>query len=59
MLALGRMGAAIVPPMPAFYDHPASVEDIVAHIVDRILDQVGLTVDTAGRWQGMGTCGPC
>jgi 4-hydroxy-3-polyprenylbenzoate decarboxylase len=55
MLALARMGAAIVPPMPAFYNHPAGVEDIVAHIVDRILDQVGLTGGTAERWQGMGT----
>ena len=39
MLALTRMGAIVVPPMPAFYNHPASIGDIVDHIVTRILDQ--------------------
>jgi flavin prenyltransferase len=42
MLALARMGAAIMPPMPAFSTHPASVDDIVDHIVARVLDQFGL-----------------
>jgi flavin prenyltransferase len=52
MLALARMGARIVPPMPAFYNHPASVDDIVAHIVTRILDQLDIESTTAKRWNG-------
>jgi flavin prenyltransferase len=53
MLALARMGAHIVPPMPAFYNHPASVGDIVDHIVTRILDQFGIESPNAKRWNGV------
>ncbi|MET4426766.1 MULTISPECIES: non-oxidative hydroxyarylic acid decarboxylases subunit B [unclassified Mycolicibacterium] len=53
MLALSRMGARIVPPMPAFYNHPQSIADIVDHVVVRILDQVGLDAPQARRWRGM------
>jgi flavin prenyltransferase len=52
MLALARMGARIVPPMPAFYNHPASIDDIVAHVVTRILDQLDIESVTAKRWNG-------
>jgi 4-hydroxy-3-polyprenylbenzoate decarboxylase len=55
MLALARMGASIVPPMPAFYHQPASVDDIVRHIVIRILDQVGIESPSATRWDGVQT----
>src|SRR5580700_1936575 len=53
MLALTRMGARIVPPMPAFYNHPASIGDIVDHIVMRILDQFEIESPTAKRWTGV------
>jgi 4-hydroxy-3-polyprenylbenzoate decarboxylase len=53
MLALARMGASIVPPMPAFYNHPASVGDIVDHIVARILDQFDIESPSAKRWTGV------
>jgi len=53
MLALAQMGARIVPPMPAFYNHPASVGDIVDHIVARILDQFDIESPTAKRWNGV------
>jgi flavin prenyltransferase len=53
MLALARMGARIVPPMPAFYHRPASVDEIVAHIVTRVLDQFGIESPTATRWNGV------
>jgi 4-hydroxy-3-polyprenylbenzoate decarboxylase len=54
MLELTRMGAVILPPMPAFYNHPGSVGDIVEHIVARTLDQFGLELPTARPWAGMG-----
>lgn len=38
MLDLARMGAVIVPPMPAFYNHPHNLDDMVDHIVARVLD---------------------
>ncbi|GHH29857.1 non-oxidative hydroxyarylic acid decarboxylases subunit B [Streptomyces rubradiris] len=53
MLALSRMGAQLVPPMPAFYNHPRSVDDIVDHVVTRVLDQFDLPAPAAKRWEGM------
>ncbi|WP_329126265.1 non-oxidative hydroxyarylic acid decarboxylases subunit B [Streptomyces sp. NBC_01465] len=53
MLALARQGVRLVPPMPAFYNHPASVDDIVDHITARVLDQFDLPAPAAKRWEGM------
>jgi 4-hydroxy-3-polyprenylbenzoate decarboxylase len=52
MLKLARMGAVILPPMPAFYNHPQGVDDVVEHTVARILDQFGIEVPSAMRWGG-------
>src|SRR5262245_10409608 len=52
MLKLSRMGAVILPPMPAFYNHPRRVDDVVEHSVSRVLDQFGLDVSGAERWSG-------
>jgi len=50
MLKLSRMGAVILPPVPAFYNHPQSLEEMVDHIVMRALDQFGIHTDLAERW---------
>ena len=52
MLKLSRMGAVILPPVPAFYNHPQTVDDIVEHTVARVLDQFGIEVPSAMRWAG-------
>jgi len=52
MLKLSRMGAVILPPMPAFYNHPRTVDDLVDHTVWRMLDQFGIEVPSAMRWSG-------
>lgn len=52
LLKLARMGVSIVPPVPAFYNRPASVDDIVNHIVARVLDQFGIDSEFAKRWDG-------
>ena len=52
MLKLARMGVTIMPPMPAFYNHPQSIEEIVDHIVARVLDQFGISAPFAKRWDG-------
>ena len=52
MLKLARMGVTILPPMPGFYNHPKSVEEMVDHIVMRILDQFGIHIDLTARWDG-------
>jgi 4-hydroxy-3-polyprenylbenzoate decarboxylase len=46
------MGVTILPPMPAFYNYPKSVAEMVDHIVMRILDQFGVHIDLAARWDG-------
>jgi 4-hydroxy-3-polyprenylbenzoate decarboxylase len=53
MLELSRMGAVILPPMPAFYTKPASVDEIVDHLVARVLDQFDISMPGAVRWNGM------
>jgi flavin prenyltransferase len=53
MLELTKLGVGIVPPMPAFYNQPASIDDIVDHIAVRILDQFDLDAGVAKRWEGV------
>ncbi|WP_416413511.1 non-oxidative hydroxyarylic acid decarboxylases subunit B [Pantoea sp. App145] len=53
MLALSRLGVAMVPPMPAFYNHPETIDDVTNHIVARVLDQFGIEFPKARRWQGL------
>lgn len=52
MLKLARMGVSICPPTPAFYNQPQSIDDLVNHSVARILDQLGIHVESAQRWAG-------
>ena len=53
MLALSRMGVVIFPPVPAWYNQPASLDDAVDHLVGRMLDQFGLPSARVKRWAGM------
>ncbi len=48
-----HMGIDIAPPMPAFYNRPVSVDDIVNHTVGRLLDLVGLDAGLVKRWAGV------
>lgn len=50
MLRLARMGAVIMPPNPGFYNHPASVDDLVDFVVARVLDHLGLAQTLVPRW---------
>jgi flavin prenyltransferase len=52
MLKLARIGATILPPMPAFYNKPQTIDDIVDHVVARVLDQFGIPAEFAKRWDG-------
>ncbi|MCE3268901.1 MAG: aromatic acid decarboxylase [Burkholderiales bacterium] len=50
MQKLAALNVCILPPMPAFYTHPKSVQDIVDFIVGRILDQLGLVNNLVKPW---------
>jgi 4-hydroxy-3-polyprenylbenzoate decarboxylase len=50
LLRLARAGAVILPPNPAFYNHPESVQDMVDFVVARILDRLGVAHTLQRRW---------
>src|SRR5204862_4260941 len=52
MLALAEMGAVVLPPMPAFYNRPKDLDDIVNHTVARVLDRLNLPQTLVAEWQG-------
>ena len=52
LLKLSQMDVTILPPMPAFYNHPESLDDMVDHIVMRILDQFDVARELVARWDG-------
>lgn len=52
MTKLSKLGVKIVPPMPAFYNNPQSIEDIVKHTVMKILDQIDIHISSEERWTG-------
>src|SRR5690606_15216530 len=53
MVAATEMGAIVCPPVPASYQRPHTVEDIVQHSVARLLDLLELEHALAPRWQGL------
>ncbi len=53
MKTLSEMGAVIAPPLPAFYNSPESIDDIVNHSVGRVLDLFDINTDIVKRWQGI------
>jgi len=53
MLKLARIGVAICPPVPAYYNHPKTLEDIINHSVSRVLDLFNIETNLIERWQGV------
>mgnify|MGYP001496570405 CR=1 FL=1 len=52
MTTLADIGAVIAPIVPAFYNRPKSVDDIVNHTVGRLLDLFGIDTGIVKRWKG-------
>lgn len=52
MLRLHRAGAVILPASPAFYTFPGRVEDLVDHLVSRMLSVLGFDIPPGHRWHG-------
>jgi len=53
MLRLARAGATIMPASPGFYHHPKGIQDLVNHVVGRVLDQFGIEHTLFERWSGL------
>ena len=52
MLKLARAGARVLPASPGFYHRPRTIEELVDHLVFRILDQFGVPHSQETRWRG-------
>lgn len=57
MLQVTEMNGIVMPPMPAFYHRPSSLDDVINQTVNRVLDQVGIELpeDLFHRWEGTTT----
>ncbi|MFT7676984.1 MAG: 4-hydroxy-3-polyprenylbenzoate decarboxylase [Planctomycetota bacterium] len=53
MLRLAKLGAVILPCMPGFYHGPESIDDLVEHVVSKLLDRLGVERRGAIRWAGL------
>lgn len=53
MLQAAEMGAVIMPPLPAFYTRPQTIEAIVQQTVGRALDHLGIAHELIPRWSGV------
>lgn len=58
MTSVTEMGAIVFPPVPAFYQRPQSVAELVDHSVSRVLDLLGLPSPQAMRWSGVADTAP-
>lgn len=54
MLQVTQNGAIVMPPVPALYIKPQSVDELIDHTVGRVLDLFGLETDLVKRWNGLG-----
>lgn len=54
LTALAEAGAVILPPLPAFYHRPHTIDDLIAHTVGRVLDRLGIPQDLVDEWRGTG-----
>ncbi len=52
LTALAEMGVVLLPPMPAFYNRPKQIDDLVDHTLARVLDRLGLPHTLVPEWQG-------
>lgn len=50
MVAVTEAGATVLPPVPAFYHQPRSIDDLIGHTVGKILDQFGIEHRAFQRW---------
>lgn len=55
MATVARAGAVVLPAMPAFYHRPKTIDDLVNHLVGKVLDVMGVKHDMYPRWKGVST----
>ncbi|WP_205832968.1 UbiX family flavin prenyltransferase [Azohydromonas caseinilytica] len=53
MMSVTEMGGIVFPPLPAFYNHPGSIDEMVDDTVERVLALAGITSAQPRAWQGL------
>ncbi|WP_461213884.1 UbiX family flavin prenyltransferase [Lacticaseibacillus sp. GG6-2] len=53
MLKLARMGVEIIPPIPAFYNQPKTIDDLINHTTMKLLDHLHIDNELSTRWLGL------
>lgn len=53
MVAVTEMGGICFPPLPAFYHHPKSIEEMVNETAERVLELAGITAAQPKAWTGL------
>ena len=53
MTKLSQMGVQIIPPIPAFYNHPQTIQDLLDHQSMKVLDSLGIKNNVSRRWEGI------
>lgn len=53
LLRLARLGAIVLPAMPGFYHRPKTRDDLIDHVVGKILDRLGVENSVGARWRGI------
>lgn len=53
MTAVTEMGGVIFPPLPSFYHHPQSINEMIDHTIGRVLDLFDIPHTLAPRWNGL------
>ena len=54
MLAFAEIGGIVFPPVPAFYQKPQTIDDLVGYTVARVLERLGLAHEPLAEWTGGG-----
>ena len=50
---LSRLGGVVIPPVPAYYNHPVSIDDVNKHIVGKVFDQFKIESRLVKPWNGL------
>lgn len=53
LCAASELGAVVVPPVPAYYSHPRTIEDVDRRVALKVLQQLGLAGDLLPEWEGL------
>jgi 4-hydroxy-3-polyprenylbenzoate decarboxylase len=53
MLRMARLGAVVLPAMPGWYHAPRTLDDLIEHLVGKILDRLGIEHRVGRRWAGL------